>query len=226
MSPRIEVAAAAAGALLAAGVMVLLTLTLLEVRAMHDGLDRTGTRIDSLRSDLSGLASEAPGLMRAGRPLIESAGSSMEQLSRVTPRIEGSLRSFAASTAPVLTDLGSLAALPEMRDDVAGTREDTARLRLDMAAVRRHTGGLRSDIAGLGDDMRGIRADMAALPRRLDRVTRELSGLTPRLAPLADMRRALDATVVVLGEMLVHLRSLDRKLGGTWRSCAPGAASC
>lgn len=217
MASRTAMVGLAVGAVLAAGVLVLLTLTFAELRAMRSGLDRTEERITGMRGDLQPLAEEAAPLMRAGRPMLRRAGRDMEALLATVPRMERTVAAVGADVGPMLTEVRALYVLPAMASDIRGLREDMGALRThmealrgEMTAMRRHTGRLSGAMAGIGDDME-------ALPPSLGRVELGVGALAPQLAPLPEVRDALGTTVTLLQEMRTHLRSLDRKLGGTWR---------
>lgn len=214
----------AVGAVLGLATLVLLALTFIELRAMRSSLDRTENRIVAMQGDFRPLADEATPLLRSGRPLFDRAGRDMESLAGSVPRMQGAIDEIAASIDPILSAVSTLRVLPGMaedirrlRDDMAGLRSQIAVVRDDMAGLRGELGSMRRDIGGLRGAVADVRDDVKALPASLLRVERGVGAVAPKLSPLPEVRDNLGTTVTILQDMRTHLRSLDRKLGGTWR---------
>lgn len=202
--------------LLLTGMVVLLTFQLGELRTSRE-------RIDSLDAKAESLANQATPLLEGAQPLVQQAGGLADRLARssddlraalrLAPVLDRAARVVTDEASPVLrqlTQVDLVATLGAIRiiatDLISGDRlnrliDDTQAM---LAAVERR--GL------LGD------AERAAVSTiRLERLQRRLLSLQRRsLAVQKDSRRVQRRSRVIQRETLKHVRSLDRKTGGTF----------
>lgn len=209
--------------------LVLLLMMLATIRSLDERIVETNARIGALRTDIRPPTEQAPGFLRDSRAFFDRVDAALTTTTATLPALDLAVRSLAGDAGPAMRDLRradlgvALASIRFALTDLARLTGNHTFARTFEALDALLARAARLDTLGALDRNLGslprITSSLAAMQRDLDALARiegSLGQIGGSLDYMPRLERSLLSMQESLRELLVHVRSLDAKTGGTF----------